>query len=101
MPRSSSIPHPSSLRRGLLVLACCAIAGCGKSQAQSGPPQLPPPEVEVSLPVTDEVTDYVDFPGRIEAVNSVEIRARVTGYLETVHFREGADVDQEIGRAHV
>ena len=94
MPSSSFIPHPSSLRPWLLILACCAAAGCGKSQAQSGPPQSPPPEVEVSLPVTAEVTDYVDFPGRIEAVNSVEIRARVTGYLETVHFREGADVDQ-------
>ncbi len=55
---------------------------------------MPPPEVEVSLPLTGEVTDYVDFPGRIEAVNSVEIRARVTGYLDQVHFREGADVKQ-------
>ena len=48
----------------------------------------------MSLPVTGEVTDYVDFPGRIEAVNSVEVRARVTGYLEDVHFREGSDVKQ-------
>ncbi|HEY2251000.1 MAG TPA: efflux RND transporter periplasmic adaptor subunit, partial [Planctomycetaceae bacterium] len=78
----------------LVAVACCGLAGCGKSQAQSGPPQFPPPEVEVSLPVAGEVTDYVDFPGRIEAVNSVEIRARVTGYLEEVYFREGADVKE-------
>jgi RND family efflux transporter MFP subunit len=78
----------------LLGLSCFAVVGCGKSQAQSGPPQMPPPEVEVSLPVTSEVTDYVDFPGRIEAVNAVEIRARVTGYLEEVYFREGSDVKE-------
>lgn len=78
----------------LAWLSCMTIVGCGKSQAQSGPPQMPHPEVEVSLPITGEVTDYVDFPGRIEAVNSVEIRARVTGYLEKVHFREGSDVKQ-------
>jgi RND family efflux transporter MFP subunit len=53
-----------------------------------------PAEVMVSAPVTGMVTDYVDFPGRIEAVNSVEIRARVTGYLEKVYFKEGADVEQ-------
>src|SRR5207237_7807699 len=53
-----------------------------------------PPEVLVSLPVTRQVTDYVDFPGRTEAVNSVEVRARVTGYLDKVHFQEGADVKQ-------
>ena len=53
-----------------------------------------PAEVQVSHPVSGEVTDYVDFPGRIEAVNSVEVRARVTGYLEKVYFKEGADVAQ-------
>jgi RND family efflux transporter MFP subunit len=55
---------------------------------------MPPPDVKVSRPVTGVVTDYVDFPGRIEAVNSVEIRARVTGYLEKACFQEGAEVQQ-------
>jgi RND family efflux transporter MFP subunit len=55
---------------------------------------MPPPEVKVSLPLSREVTDYEDFPGRTEAVNSVEIRARVTGYLTKVHFKEGADVKE-------
>jgi RND family efflux transporter MFP subunit len=78
-----------------LFFTSLTICGCGKSQAQTGgPPQMPPPEVEVSFPITDEVTDYVDFPGRIEAVNSVEVMARVTGYLENVHFREGSDVNE-------
>ena len=76
----------------LLAALAAAVSGCGKSQAQQGPAQLPPPEVSVAYPVTGEVTDYEDFPGRLTAVNSVDITARVTGYLEKVNFREGADV---------
>src|SRR5438105_6356936 len=44
--------------------------------------------------VTEKVTDYEDSPGRMEAVNAVEVRARVTGYLEKAHFKEGADVKE-------
>ncbi len=75
-----------------VALLCAASLGCGKSQAQMGPPPPGAAEVQVSLPVSATVTDYEDFPGRIVAVNSVEVRARVTGYLEKVHFTEGADV---------
>lgn len=87
----------SHAARGLLLCLLlgaggAAIAGCGQSQAQSGPPQAPPPEVSVAIPVVREVIDYEDFPGRLTAVNSVDIRARVTGYLDKVNFREGADV---------
>jgi RND family efflux transporter MFP subunit len=77
----------------LPVLLCPAFIGCGPSQAQPTQAQQAP-EVLVSLPVSREVTDYVDFPGRTEAVNSIEVRARVTGYLDKVHFQEGADVKQ-------
>lgn len=78
---------------GLLLAG--GLAGCGASQAQPpAMPQLPPPEVLVSTPVTREVHDYEDFPGRMEAVDSIEIRARVTGYLDQVHFREGAEVQE-------
>ncbi len=74
------------------LASCASIAGCGKSQAQTGPPKMPPPEVKVSLPIRAMVPEDVEFPGRIMAVNSVEIRARVTGYLDKVNFQEGADV---------
>jgi RND family efflux transporter MFP subunit len=77
-----------------LLFSCPSLIGCGSSQAQPGLTPPPPPEVLVSLPVTREITDYVDFPGRIEAVNSVEVRARVTGYLEKVNFKEGEEVHQ-------
>jgi RND family efflux transporter MFP subunit len=75
----------------LLPLFSAAIAGCEHSQAQPAPAP-PPPEVLVSEPIQREVVDYEDFPGRTEAVNSIEVRARVTGYLEKVHFQEGTDV---------
>jgi RND family efflux transporter MFP subunit len=79
----------------LLLLCGPALAGCGNSQAQPRAGAAPPPpEVLVGLPVSREVSDYEDFPGRTEAVTSVEVRARVTGYLDKVHFEEGADVKQ-------
>jgi RND family efflux transporter MFP subunit len=48
----------------------------------------------VSLPISKYVTDYEDFTGRTEAVAMVEIRARVTGYLENARFKEGAEVEK-------
>jgi RND family efflux transporter MFP subunit len=46
--------------------------------------------VTVSRPVERDVTDHADFTGRTAAVDSVEVRARVLGYLDKVHFKEGA-----------
>jgi RND family efflux transporter MFP subunit len=83
-------PTPTKRLASLLVSALL-LAGCAKPPAHNqGPP--PDPEVEVSLPVTAQVTDYEDFPGRTEAVDTIDVRARVTGYLDKVHFQEGADV---------
>jgi RND family efflux transporter MFP subunit len=57
---------------------------------------MPPPEVQVSLPITDrEVTDYEDFPGRIMAVDDITVRARVTGYLIKAKFKEGTEVTKD------
>ena len=70
------------------------MVGCMRSQAQPAGPPPEPPEVLVSLPIVREVTDYADFPGRTEAVNAIEVRARVTGYLDKVNFKEGSDVKQ-------
>ena len=51
-------------------------------------------EVDVSLPVTHEIVDHEDFTGRMEAVKCIDIRGRVSGYLEKVLFREGFDVKE-------
>ena len=55
-------------------------------------PPSGPPQVEVSLPVHQEIRDYEDFSGQTESVASIDIRARVTGYLSKVNFDHGAEV---------
>jgi RND family efflux transporter MFP subunit len=65
---------------------------CGCHQAQQAPPAQPPPQVTVSHPVAKEIVDYDEFTARLSAVNSVEIRARVNGYLQKVNFKDGAEV---------
>jgi RND family efflux transporter MFP subunit len=64
------------------------MAGCARTPA--APPAAAPASVTVSYPVEREVTDYADFTARTAAVESVEVRARVWGYLDKVHFKEGA-----------
>jgi len=73
---------------GLGVLA----AGCARGKRELPPPK--PPEVKVAVPVTERVTDFEEFVGRTEPVHSIDVRARVTGYLDKVDFKEGADVKE-------
>lgn len=83
-------------RQSVLLPILCILpifaeaSGCRREPPQSG--QAQPIVVTVSLPVVREVRDYVDFTGRTEAVESVEIRARVTGYLEKISFKDGVEV---------
>jgi RND family efflux transporter MFP subunit len=64
----------------ILVLASCK---------QEGAPTPPPPKVTVSQPVVRELIEWDEYTGRLEAVESVEVRARVSGYLESIHFKDG------------
>jgi multidrug efflux system membrane fusion protein len=79
----------------VLFAACllAAIGGCAEAPAQLAPPQ--PPAVPVSKPVQQEVTDYVDFTGRTDAVQAVNVIARVTGYLVQMPFKEGSEVKKD------
>jgi len=70
-----------------LILVGIVAAGCNR-----GPPQTKEAkkvEVVVSKPITAQVTDYQDFTGRVDAIKTVDIRARVTGYVNEVPFKEG------------
>ena len=58
------------------------------------PPELAAPEVLVALPTHDVVTDYEDFTGNTDAVYTVEVRARVNGYLDKVLFKDGSEVKE-------
>ena len=68
------------------------LAGCNQSQQQAGAP--PPPAVTVAKPVKRTVIDYDEYVGRFTAVNSVEIRSRLSGYLSAIHFKDGQIVKQ-------
>jgi RND family efflux transporter MFP subunit len=68
-------------------------AGCRKGPA--APPPSAPPAIPVSHPVQRVVADYVEYTGRTDAVQSVGVRARVTGYLMEVPFKEGAEVKKD------
>ena len=59
-------------------------------RAPSGAGESAPTPVTVSHPVERDVTDYADFTARMAAVDSVEVRGRVWGYLDKVNFKEGA-----------
>jgi membrane fusion protein, multidrug efflux system len=73
--------------RVLVSAMVVGLAGCGESQPVAS---LPPPEVSVSQPIERAVSDSLEFTGRIEAVESVDVRARVSGYITRVAFNAGA-----------
>jgi RND family efflux transporter MFP subunit len=74
------------------VLVCLGLAGCGAQQTPTGGAQKGPPEVYVRAPVIQEITDYEEFPGRLESDQTIQVRARVTGYLLRWNFKEGGQV---------
>ena len=78
---------------GLLV-ACST--GCEKSNSAAEKPAAPPVKVEIATPTEQEVTDFQDFTGRLEAVESVEIRARVSGYLKKIAFDPSIELGAEV-----
>ena len=76
-----------SMVMGFLVL----LTACEKKNEYVAPPA---PDVTVSLPVKQNVTEYLEFTGTTKAVSSVEVRARVPGELKTMHFKPGLKVNQ-------
>jgi len=85
----------SSLSRlaAALLLVAPALVACGESQKpQASAP--PPPTVTVAKPIKRTVVDQDEYVGRFVAENSVEVRSRVSGYLEQVHFRDGQMVKE-------
>jgi RND family efflux transporter MFP subunit len=88
---NSNRPFPVPARViGALALTA-VLSACGNSQPQGGPP---PPAVTVAEPVKRTVIDFDEYVGRFVAINSVEVRARVSGYLDAVNFKDGQLVKQ-------
>jgi len=85
--------HLRRLPRSAAALSLVlALAACGQGQQASNGP--PPPTVTVAKPTVRAVTDQDEYVGRFVAIDSVEIRARVSGYLDKIHFRDGQMVKQ-------
>jgi multidrug efflux system membrane fusion protein len=78
---------------GLGFTLAGAVTGCAQHPDDVAPPQAP--VVPISQPIQRMVTDYVDFTGRTDAVNSVSIVPRVTGYLIKMPFKEGSFVKKD------
>ena len=77
----------------LAVVLFLLAAGCQKERSPaSGAP--PAPTVTVSQPIAKEVVEWDEYQGWVEAVDTVAIRARVNGYLDSIHFKDGADVEK-------
>src|SRR5260221_1018513 len=76
------------MARLLTILLVPALAACGQSQSQ---PQAapPPPQVTIAKPISKMIADQDEYVGRFVAVEFVEVRARVPGYLEAIHFQDG------------
>jgi RND family efflux transporter MFP subunit len=78
-----------------VALSLSALVGMhDEVAAQPKPGAAPPPKVTVAHPVQRTLSDYDEYVGRFTAVNSVEVRARVSGYLDAIEFKDGQVVKQ-------
>lgn len=92
-------PPPTRRGRALLILLLVALVAAGGYAAyrywgfwnQQGPTAAapPPPAVTVAKPLVKDLVEWSDFTGQFEAIDSVEVRPRVSGYLESVDFTDG------------
>ncbi|KND59915.1 RND efflux system, membrane fusion protein CmeA [Candidatus Burkholderia verschuerenii] len=88
-PPYSALARPLPAWRAACLMVV-ALSGCGRPQADTPPP----PEVGVASVIRHDVHLSDEFNGRVEAVDAVELRPRVSGYLQRVAFREGESVAQ-------
>ncbi|HVH69735.1 MAG TPA: efflux RND transporter periplasmic adaptor subunit [Candidatus Dormibacteraeota bacterium] len=88
--KRATVSHGAFLAIALSILAGVAVGCSGEAK----PAAQAPPQVSVAEVVCKQLGDTDEFTGRLEAVTTVEVRPRVSGYLQSVHFQEGAIVRQ-------
>jgi RND family efflux transporter MFP subunit len=87
-------PAPTRVHEWPLILVAIAwiCFGAAAVAFAQGGPNAPPPRVTVAKPVVKDIMEWDEFIGRFEAVDQVDIRARVSGYIDRIHFRDGSMV---------
>lgn len=83
-----------SLTLASALAAAVILSACAKQEEAPASLERPPLDIDVASPVTKPVTEWAIFTGRLEAVERVEIHARVSGYLQSVNFEEGQEVQK-------
>jgi multidrug efflux system membrane fusion protein len=78
------------VRFSLVLLVAMFAAGCARNEAAEAPHA--PPTVQAAKVVAKPITEFDEFTGRFEAVERVEIRPRVSGYVSSTHFEQGHEV---------
>jgi RND family efflux transporter MFP subunit len=78
----------------LVAGAILGLSGCTDRSSQAEEEQAP--KITVSYPIKRQVTDYAEYTGRTASPDSVQIRARVSGYLEKINFVEGVEVEEGV-----
>jgi multidrug efflux system membrane fusion protein len=80
------MPSSARAQAAVAIALACLLAGCGEGQKQAA---APPPKVTVAKPIQRTIVDQDEYVGRFVPVDVVEIRARVSGYLDRIHFIDG------------
>jgi membrane fusion protein, multidrug efflux system len=89
--RMEGSPMTRAILVGSVLLSAQLLAGCGSHPAASS---APPPPVTVARPLQKMITEWDEYTGRFTAIETVEVRARVSGFIDSVHFNEGQMVKQ-------
>ena len=83
-----------TLFASISLLATASVSGCSSGEARTAPVAPPAAQVTTAVVATQEISDWADFTGRLEAVENVSVRPRVGGYVDHVAFDEGARVNE-------
>jgi len=89
---SGSTFAKSAIAVSVLSVVAATLSGCGRNDAAASAASQPPPQVTVAQVIQKPVTEFDEFTGRFEAIDRVEIRPRVNGYISSVNFTEGSEV---------
>jgi RND family efflux transporter MFP subunit len=89
---SRSVFSKPALVLSVLAVVSATLSACARNEAAQSAAAPPPPQVTVAQVLSKPVTEFDEFTGRFEAIDRVEIRPRVSGYISSLNFTEGSEV---------